>query len=426
MKRRNFLKHTAFSIPLSLNGLGLSASNVEDWLSFYESSKNQENILVLIQLNGGNDGLNTFIPIDQYDQLFKKRKNILIPEKKLLSVAGIDKLKFNPSLIEMKKLFEDGKMQIIQNVGYPNPDKSHFRSRDIWTSASPTDEMDSTGWLGKYLKDEHEFFPSQYPNEKYPYPLAIAIDSKISSTCQSYNSNFSYAFNNPRALRTFDLPSEESLNVPKNSAQGRELAFVIESIKKANNYGGIVKKAFFKGNNLSEKYNQSNLARQLKTVARLISGGLQTKIYIVKQGGFDTHSSQVDKKDSSKGEHALLLKELSQSIGAFIEDLTLLGHDHKVLAMTFSEFGRRIASNASYGTDHGEAAPMMLFGTNVKPVVIGNNPAIAGTDKSLNVKMEIDFRSVYASVLVDLFSAKKNTIHQLLKFNFSNLNLFKG
>lgn len=377
----------------------MAGSKEWNWLRMVNDSN--ENILVLIQLNGGNDGLNTFVPINQYSNLYKVRKNVLLPESDLLSIDKVDDMKFHPGLAEIRTMWNEEKMGIIQNVGYPNPNKSHFRSTDIWTSASDADVLDNTGWLGRYLSDIHPEYPTGYPNQENDAPLAITVDSMVSNTCQSASLNMSFAVNNLN--NNSSIEGGGQFYIPDN-AFGDELQFIIQSIEQSNAYGSVINHAATKGTNLSSKYSNTRLSNQLKIVAKLISGGLGTKIYVVKLGGFDTHASQVDNNSKLTGRHADLMRDLSTSIHAFFDDLTLQGKSEKVVAMTFSEFGRRTNSNGSLGTDHGEAAPVMLFGEQVMPIIHGTNPEIPDKiDGNHNLPMQTDFRSVYASLLIDLF-----------------------
>ncbi|MFY0605370.1 MAG: DUF1501 domain-containing protein [Cyclobacteriaceae bacterium] len=425
MKRREFIKKTALSVPVTIGGMNIAAAEGKDWDWLRLVSENNNNVLVLIQLNGGNDGLNTIVPVDQYSNLFKARENILIPESNLLTLDGLDTIKFHPSMVEMQKLFNEEKMEIIQNVGYPNPNKSHFRSTDIWNSGSDSDVIDNTGWMGRYMEYQHPSFPEGYPNEATPDPLAITVDSLVSSTCQGSSSNMSFAVKNLNSFSELD-ESSASTTIPNNH-YGNELKFVIESVKQANLYGKIIDSAAQKGNNLSEKYPEnSKLADQLRIVANLISGGLQTKVYVVKLGGFDTHDTQVDEGNLIAGRHGALLTELSEGIAAFNDDLQLLGLNERVVSMTFSEFGRRIASNYSLGTDHGEAAPMMLFGDKVRPVVQGDNPVIPDSvGVKDNVPMQIDFRSIYGSILMDWFDIDESVAREVVHPDFEYIPLIR-
>ena len=313
MNRRDFLRTgSSVSIPLILNGFGLSAIPKNMITGSLDQS---DKVLVLIQLNGGNDGLNTIIPIDQYDKLSQFRSNVLIPESDILNIN--EKVGFHPSMAGLKEVYEDGKLCIVQGVAYPNQNRSHFRSTDIWTSGSASEEFKSTGWLGNYFDQNYPGYPEGYPNNDQPDPFALTIGSIVSETCQGLSSNFSLALNDPFNLSP--LPEGATGMIPPTN-YGSELAFLIEAIKQTNAYSDTITLAANNGSNLSDLYPEDNrLAQQLKTVALLISGGLKTNVYVVTIGGFDTHANQVDGADVRTGEHAVLLELFtSEGIGTEI------------------------------------------------------------------------------------------------------------
>lgn len=419
MKRRTFLKASSFvSLPLLVNGLPVSALG-----NYYYNQEGNDNILVLIQLNGGNDGLNTIIPIDQYKVLTESRSNVLIPENRLIKIK--DNLGFHPSMTAMKDLYDQGKMSVLQNVSYPDQNRSHFRSTDIWTSGSPSDEFWTTGWLGRYFEQDHDKFPTGYPNNEYPDPIALAIGSNVSETCQGTIANFSMAISDPNSLGSL---SGAGFDETPENYYGEELKFLRTSFDQANEYGQAIKKAADKGANMSALYNANDsLMQQLKTIALLISGGIQTKVFIANLGGFDTHANQVNTGDTITGDHATLLSRLSTSIRAFQDDLRLQGLEKKVLTMTFSEFGRRIRSNASLGTDHGSAAPMMFFGSCINSGIIGTNPQLPlEPGPQDGVAMEFDFRNVYGSILIDWLGMNESQAQDLLPEGFTKLPIVQS
>ncbi len=425
MKRRNFLKSaTALSAPVFLNGLQVAAMSNSSLLPIINSAPN-DRVLVIIQLNGGNDGLNMLVPIDQYDKLMGVRENIMIPENQLLSLT--DTLSLHPAMTGVKNLYENGNLSILQSVGYPNQNRSHFRSTDIWTSASDADEFITTGWLGRHFDPQHPTFPTDYPNEDHPDPIAITIGSLISETCQGVGTNFSLAIRDVESLAPLSEGAESDL--PDNY-YGQQLGFLRNAIAQTNAYGDTIIKASEKGNNLSSLYPEAGangLADQLKIVANLISGGLKTKVYIVSMAGFDTHAEQVLDNDPTQGIHASLLAELSTAMNAFQDDLKQLGVAEKVVGMTFSEFGRRIQSNGSSGTDHGSAAPLMVFGNCVNPTIFGDNPVIPDeVGVQDGVQFQYDFRSVYGSLLVDWFEASEADVRSYLFADFQYLPIIQG
>lgn len=421
MKRRSFLQTgSAVSLPILVNGLSLGI--LPKNALFAALNEDSDRVLVLVQLNGGNDGLNTIIPIDQYDHLANARSNILVPENQVLNLQ--DHVGLHPVMTGLHGLYEDDRLGIVQGVAYPNQNRSHFRSSDIWMTGSPADEFWTSGWLGRYLDKKFPDYPDNYPNPDHPDPFAITIGAIVSETCQGFSSNFSMALTDPFSLSPLD-PGEGG-SLPDNN-YGHELAFLLQTIAQTNAYSDTVLQAAESGTNLSTLYAGDNrLAQQLKTVALLISGGLKTKVYIVSLGGFDTHANQVG-DSPTQGQHANLLAQVSGAINAFQDDLKKQGLEEKVLGMTFSEFGRQIRSNDSLGTDHGTAAPLILFGPCVESGILGENPEIGeNVEPQEGVAMQYDFRSVYGSVLMDWFGASEADVKELLYEDFQHLPIIAG
>lgn len=419
MKRRNFLRTVgALSMPALING-GIAAAPLELFTQFI--NPNSDKILVLVRLSGGNDGLNTLIGLDQLSNLRQVRPNVALPNSGVIGLTATVGLHKN--MTGMKALFDDGKLGAIQAVGYPNQNRSHFRSTDIWTSASDANEVLSTGWLGRYLDGDHPEFPTGYPNDEFDYPLAMTMSNGVSGTCQGMSSNFSVSVRNPNTF-TYIAPGGDT-PLPDNF-YGDEVSFVRNLIGQSNEYGEVVTTAASNGNNLADNYTDGPLSEQLRNIALLLSGGIQTKIFVATLGGFDTHSQQVA-GDNTEGVHAGLMAELSNSIKAFMDDLALLGFGDRVMGLTFSEFGRRIRSNQSNGTDHGNAGPMFLFGDCVQGGILGNNPEIdTEVAQNIGVPFQYDFRDVYGSVLVDWFDVPEATVSNLLTGGFNYLPVASG
>ena len=430
MKRRSFIKAATAStvIPVALNGMQLRSVNNNALLKALGKRGASDKVLVIIQLNGGNDGLNTLLPLDQYSNLSKARSNVLIPEDKAIGLSDHSEIGFHPQMSGLNNIYNNKKLNIIQSVGYPQPNFSHFRSTDIWMSASDSNKVLTTGWMGRYLNEQYPNYPDNYPNSTYPDPLAIQIGPLVSLSFMGPNTSMGMAITDPSSF--YELLDNSSGNVPSTPA-GEELAYIRMLAQQTNEYADVIKAAAANGSNKSTKYpisgGRNTLGEQLKIVAKLISGGLSTRVYMVSLGGFDTHSAQTDSTDTTLGNHSALLAHLSQSIEGFQDDLELLGISDKVTGMTFSEFGRRIQSNASGGTDHGAAAPMFVFGDAVQPGVIGNNPSIPSTTTvNDNVPMQFDFRQVYASVLKDWFELNDAEIKNILGTDFNTLPIFKN
>ena len=421
MKRRNFIKTagTAVSLPVMLGGIPLSAMPKSSIFNFIEEETDR--VLVLIQMNGGNDGLNMIIPRDRYDGLAAVRSNIMIAEANVIPVT--DNTGFHPSMKDIHLLYEEGKISVVQSVGYPNQNRSHFRSIDIWTSGSPAEEFWYTGWMGRYFDTQYPGYPDDYPNETHPHPFAITMGSIVSETCQGRIANYSMTLDDP--FNIFPLFEGEGDEIP-DTPYGDELAFLRTSIVQTNEYSELIVEAANRGRNLKTYKESNRLARQLKNVALLVSGGLQTKIYIVSIGGFDTHANQVVEGNTAVGMHADLLEMLSDAIGTFQEDLRLQGLEHRVVGMTFSEFGRKVRSNESFGTDHGTAAPLILFGACVHANILGESPEISpDIDSSEGLPMQYDFRDVYGSLLMDWFGVEESQVRALLHPAFQYLKLIQ-
>ncbi len=420
MRRRSFLRTASAATIGGFAVRGFSNPLLTPLL-------NDDRVLVIVQLYGGNDGLNTVIPLDQYGVLSTVRGNVLIPESAVLDLPGADGTGLHPSMGGMRELWQNGKLSIVQGVGYPDPDFSHFRSTDIWETGADSDELLASGWTGRYLHFEYPNFPNGYPNATMPDPLAIRIGGPISIGLQHQGVSMGASIYN----------TEDSLNLTGNlfndpvtaDCMGSKLDFVRTVQRQADLYGDVIQAAAQPGCNLSTLYPTgeepgAKLANALKIVAQLICGGLKTRIYWVGIDGFDTHAQQVVAGNTTTGTHANLLRGLSDSIHAFQNDLELLGIDDRVIGMTFSEFGRRIKSNASIGTDHGTAAPLFLFGTHVVPGMLGTNPDIpANTTYETNLPMQYDFRSVYASVLKDWFCLEASEVDGVMLDTYQTLAL---
>jgi uncharacterized protein (DUF1501 family) len=421
MKRRNFVKNITLAsagAPFILNNLKFQAIGKE---LFSPNRSAEDKVLIIIRLGGGNDGLNTVIPLDQYDNLVIQRPNIIIPEPSILTLNSAPAIGLHPCMTGMQSMFNSGKAGIIQNVGYPEQNRSHFRSMDIWNSGL-MDPSASTGWMGRNMDQLYPNFPDDYPNVDYPDPFAISMGDQVSATCQGLMGNFSHSIDDP----TDNYQLNESTQVDDGTYYGSHMEYLSTLIAQTNAYGNVVESAVTSGQSLATYDALNPLAVQLKNVAKMISGGLKTKVYILNVDGFDTHDAQVTSTDVTAGNHTKLLKRLSDAIKSFQDDLALLNLENRVAGMTYSEFGRQIASNASLGTDHGDAAPLFLFGTCIGQLVVGPNPVIGDqiVDQA-GIPMQIDFRDVYASVLKNWFEIPEADVqdlfeHQVTFYGFLN------
>ncbi|HTS46016.1 MAG TPA: DUF1501 domain-containing protein [Puia sp.] len=423
MERRKFLKNlipATAVFPSLLNGFTIKAYGATGFFEALASgAADNDHVLVLIQLSGGNDGLNTFIPVEKYSDYNNLRTNIAIPEGSILSLNGYEKSGLHPAMTGMQGLYDQEKLAILYSVGYPSPNESHFRSTDIWLTGADADQYLSTGWTGRFLSETYSNYPIGYPNATMPDPLAIQIGSILSPV-----------FMGPGGFTAMAVPTDTDFynlingitDPAPNTPMGTELTYLRTIARQTNRYADVIVAAANKVTNQSAYPANNDLAAQLKTVARLVAGGLKTKVYMVGMGGFDTHGGQVQVGNTITGTHSNLLKQLSDAITAFQQDLVYLGVSKRVIGMTFSEFGRRIRSNGSAGTDHGAAQPVFVFGDYVKGSVLGNPPDLPS---SLTVEdslpMQYDFRSVYATILRDWFCVDPNDITTMLFKNYQYL-----
>lgn len=421
MDRRSFLKSGAAAGAISLGAGRLSAAFGMSPLAMAASRAENDKVLVVIRLDGGNDGLNTIIPFDQYENLAKARANLLIPQARLLTLDAATCM--HPAMTGLHQLFQAGQVKVIQAVGYPNHNQSHFRSTDIWFTASDSNQVLDSGWLGRYLDGLYPGFPEGYPNATFPDPPAVQIGSVLFTLLQGDNVGMGMAISSPTNIYSV-LP--EGIDTAPNTPAGHELTFLRQMAAQTQKYGESIKKAVAAAANKSALYpaTGNRLSDQLKAVARLIAGGLKTKVYVVSLGGFDTHSAQVDNADPTLGKHADLLGQVSTAVRAFQDDLKLLGLEDRVVGMTVSEFGRRILSNASFGSDHGTSSPLIVFGKPVSGGLLGKNPAIPATvTVKDNVPMQHDFRSVYASLLKDWLGLDATELKRIMIKDFPALPL---
>ena len=422
MQRRDFIKNLSAGVvlPTFLNGYSLTASA----MGINAVDEKSDHVLVVIQLNGGNDGLNTVIPLSFYSNYQAARANIAIPEAKALKLDG-GKIGLNPAMTELFKLYDEGKVRVVQSVGYPNPSFSHFRATDIWNTGADSDKVISSGWAGRYFGYYNPNYPNNYPNAQSPDPLAINIGSVVSPALQGPVSSMGLAISS--VTNFYNLLNNKYDSDTPNTPSGKALAYLRKTASQTNDYSASIKKAADRVPTQGAYPANNGLANQLKIVARLIAGGMKTKLYIVNLGGFDTHSTQTVAADTTTGTHANLLKNLSDGIGAFMADLKTLGVSKRVMGMTFSEFGRRMKSNDSGGTDHGSAAPMFVFGDAVNPGITGNAVEIPLDVKTGdNVQMQYDFRSVYASILQNWFCMESADMEKVLLKNYQSLNIVQA
>jgi uncharacterized protein (DUF1501 family) len=427
MQRRKFIRNTAVTaigLPAMLNGFNVTAHADDNFFSqFLLPGTTNDHVLVVIQMSGGNDGLNTVIPIDQYSNYYNARTNIAIPQNKILPLTGSATTGLHPALTGIRDLYDQGDVCIVQAAGYPNPNFSHFRATDIWMTASNSNEYVNNGWLGRYLNGEYPGYPTGYPSTAMTDPLGIQFGSGTSLALLGPTVPMGYTISDPNSFINNANGGQDV--VPTTTPMGKKLQYIREVSKQAEVYNAIVQTAYnVSGNTNMTTYPSNKLADQLKIVARLINGGLKTKVYVVNVGGFDTHALQTNTTDTTTGTHATLMATLGDSMKAFQTDLKLMNKDQRVLGMTFSEFGRRIKSNSSGGTDHGYAAPMFVFGTQATGSIIGTSPILPTTATVTdNIALQNDFRNIYYSIMKRWLCQDSTSLQQIMLQNFTDVNV---
>lgn len=450
MKRRNFLKKIGFAAgaPIAFQGVPLKLlASHQEYQRLAQQSTN-DRVLIILQLHGGNDGLNTIIPISNYDEYYSRRANIAIPYKvgnrTLIpldsTVASEEQVGLHPDMHDFKRLYDTGKAAVFQGVSYERNNGSHFRGRDIWFMGGGADDYFSSGWIGRYLGKEYEplSYPSDFPTDEMPDPLALEMGNDVSllfhqegniPTSISLGSSPGNLANLIDQLEGFDDEGIDPRGNPptflNNSPYGQEMNWILGLEDKSEIYIKRLSEIYESAAETSVTYPENYpfnapegskgnpLSNQLKLVARLLAGGVKTKVFLVKMGGFDTHASQVESYDPTMGIHSALLYHISSAMAAFQKDLRSRGIEDRALTLTMSEFGRRIGSNGSYGSDHGTGGPVMMFGLGVKPGIYGTVPDVSQG----NVGMQFDYRQIYANVLFEWMGVDKSVIENDIFFS---------
>lgn len=417
MKRRDFIKQGAAGVaaagmlPLAIGGLpGRAIAHNPFYDAVTNAAGDSDRILVLINLEGGNDGLNTVIPFEDPAYTTKRpntgflsaaEQAILRNEFKLrdgVALNSVMDLRASAGQKQMMKLWKDGKLAIVNNVGYADPNRSHFRSTDIWNTASDSNVILTTGWIGRYLQTQYP----EYPLDVKPGddPVAIQIGAALNPVFQSGRGGMGLAVLDPSK---YNAASAYEDDTPPDTAAGAELSYVRSVLLQSDLYGDRFKT--LSATNKVAYPNGNRLADQLKRVAWCINAGFKTRVYFVSLNGFDTHVQQ-NSKDATTG-HGALLSMLSTAIAAFQSDMEAMGHADRVIGMTYSEFGRRVDDNDSNGTDHGTCAPQFLFGNQINGELYGAMPNLTDLDDNGDLKWQVDFRQLYANLLGDWFGVSE-------------------
>ncbi|MFB0985256.1 MAG: DUF1501 domain-containing protein [Phycisphaerales bacterium] len=404
LQRGATLASTAATIPWFVQN---AAAGVMPTTSMVSSVPGipDDRVMVIIQLGGGNDGLNTVVPYyaDEYARL-RPRIGFGGPGSKRPAGAALELdeatgLGLHPRLTGFKSLFDDGKLEIVQGVGYPNPNRSHFASMDIWHTGRSDGQ--GTGWLGRYFDNTCNGSPTPEAaisiGRRAPLALMGDVQKPVS-------------FEDARLFRWKGEDLHDAMKAPYEKVvragalngidPDSQAAYLMRTSLDAQISSDRIRAAVRRSANAG--YPRGPLADQLRLIAAMIRDGMPTRVYYATLGGFDTHGSQ-------SGSHANLMGQLGDSVKAFQADLDAQGAADQVLTMVFSEFGRRVAENGSGGTDHGTAAPVFLIGDQVRPGVIGNHPSLTDLDGG-DLRFGIDFRSVYAGLLTDWFKVDSASV----------------
>lgn len=412
--RRTFFKALGMSIggSMMLGGMKVGATALSP-LTKALAAADSDRILVFIRLKGGNDGLNTIVPIYDYSTYANLRTSVRINEADTFSLS--DEFGMPNFMNSLQSFWNDGKMKVVHGVGYDDQSLSHFRSSDIWATGTDESEALDSGFLGRYYEEEYPNYLNNPPEE----PLAIQIGS-VGNLMFRGSDNTDYAFSVADPNQLYQLAQNGWLHDVNNLPEclyGEQLGFIRAVTNSTLNYAGVIHEAYNAASN-SVTYADSPLSRQLALIARLIKGGLGTKVYLVTLDGFDTHASQPEM-------HQTLLTDLAGGVTKFYQDLAASGRADDVLSMTISEFGRRPEQNASDGTDHGAAAPAMFFGPALEGNgFIGTHPSLTNLDFAGNLVHEIDYRQLYASVLENWLCIPGDIVDEtLLGVHYDRLSL---
>ena len=393
MKRREFIKQTSLA-----SSVVFVPNFVNAFDGILQPSLGHKK-LVIIQLDGGNDGLNTIVPFKN-DIYYKNRPTLAIKGNDLIKAT--DELGFHSSLKPLKRLYDKGYVSIINNVGYPNPNRSHFRSMDIWQTASNTKSLTS-GWIGRYL--------DVYGNKPYD---AIQVDESLSLAMKGETLSAIATNDAKRLFRTSQEPYFKQIIKHNNDSHLSEhnLGYLYKTLIAAES---SAKHIYDISRTFSSKqtYPNSNFAKQLKTTAEFINSGLETKVYYTSLNGFDTHANQVNAQSR-------LLSQYAEALESFVTDLKQNGTFKDTLILTFSEFGRRVKQNAANGTDHGTANNVFIIGENLQTQGFYNELAsLNDLDENGDLKFEVDFRTIYATILSKWLNVDDE---EILNHTFEQLN----
>jgi len=397
-----------------------------------DSAAFKDRQLVVVQLNGGNDGLNTVVPLNDYDNYALLRPNIKFAQNQLLtldSTLPLDhQVGLHPTLTKFKTLYDAGKLNVLQGVGYPSPNYSHFRSTDIifrgldGTSGSQNG-TDSSGWVAKYLSSVHPTYTG-LPTPNLEHPLGINIGTSSTNVTFEHQTNFNMGINIYSTAREKFYGNLGMAQPQATNSEYKSILDYVSTVEEgAQKYNNVIENAFNSGSNLYTSYPNTDLSRQFRVISRLINGGLESKVFTTFKSGFDTHVNQIQSANPLIGKHTDILNDVSESIYAFQKDLEMAGLADKVIIVVVSEFGRKLAENGNNGTDHGNLAPWFVIGNNVKPGVTGRNidldPAkVSSSGRSIDER-QIDYRQLISTICQDWFGGNNQVLDQMSMSAFS-------
>lgn len=376
ISRKEFLRRSAFATAGTML--------IPNFLKAFEVNRlgavpTTDKVVVIIQLSGGNDGLNTVVPF-RNDIYYRERPRIAIPADKVLKLN--DEIGFNPALEKLKSIYDDGLMTVVNNVGYPNPDRSHFRSMDIWQTASESSEYLRSGWIGRYLD-------ANCAGKCTPYD-AVEVDDTLSLALKGQKVN-GLALLDPQKLYNQTRGSFYGNLSQTDHANSDNVHYLYKTLSETISSADYI----YSKSKISRSkttYPVGELGQGLKTISELILSGVSTNVYYISISGFDTHVNQVNQQER-------LLKQYAEATHAFVQDMKANGKMNDVMVMTFSEFGRRVKQNASNGTDHGTASNVFLIGGGLKTEKVFNEaPNLTDLDEG-DLKYTVDFRNIYATLL---------------------------
>lgn len=438
MNRRKFIKNTAAGIA----GVALAPSflksdpNVKYFDNNRLLSDDDDNIMIIVELFGGNDGLNTIIPYEQEDEYRRLRSNLYIPQENATRYGTSD-LYLNSALVEdvyndgFLRLLDDGRLAIVQGIGYDSPNQSHFRSRDIWHSginSSDPNEKLLEGWLGRYIASKLTNYPDGIPE----HPVAIALGSSVPLLFKSNLGHMGIALNSPDDFANLGkglTPKINRYSTPESKPLEKEFNFVHVIASQSEVYSKAVYDAYQEGKDKLKVDYSAGLSQRFKLISSLIAGGLKTKIYYINLSNFDSHAQQM--QADYKGAHATLLARLANAVSEFLDDAVKQGFHNRITGMTISEFGRRAYDNGSRGTDHGAASMQFVFAGSDENIEGGyyrvdGKPDLYDLDQYGNIRHDYDFRRIYADFLETWLGASQDDTLKTFGEQFLPLGILKS